>query len=96
MNIINVAPFDELVSLINNLSDEKSKRILLSKAADVYGNGGKAHIVKLTGITYPTLIAGKADSETIQLFPAAGSAGKELAVSQQQKPTPTSQKPSKK
>ena len=63
MNIINVAPFDELVSLINNLSDEKSKRILLSKAADVYGNGGKAHIVKLTGITYPTLIAGKADSE---------------------------------
>ena len=30
MNIINVAPFDELVSLINNLSDEKSKRILLT------------------------------------------------------------------
>ena len=44
MNIINLAPFDELVLLINNLSDEKSKRILLSKAADVYGNGGKAHI----------------------------------------------------
>lgn len=63
MNIINVAPFDELVSLINSLSDEKSKRILLSKAADVYGSGGKAHIVGLTGITYPTLIAGKADSE---------------------------------
>ena len=63
MNIINVTSFDELVSLINNLSDEKSKRILLSKAADVYGNGGKAHIVELTGITYPTLIAGKADSE---------------------------------
>lgn len=63
MNIINAAPFDELVLLINHLSDEKSKRILLSKAADVYGNGGKAHIVALTGITYPTLIAGKADSE---------------------------------
>jgi len=64
VNIINVAPFDELVSLINSLSDENSKRILLSKAADVYGNGGKAHIVKLTGITYPTLIAGKSDSES--------------------------------
>ena len=48
MNIVNVAPFDELVLLINNLSDEKSKRILLSKAADVYGYGGKAHIVALT------------------------------------------------
>lgn len=63
MNIINVTPFDELVSLINSLSDEKSKRIFLSKAADVYGVGGKAHIVELTGITYPTLIAGKVDSE---------------------------------
>jgi len=68
MNIINVAPFDELVSLINNLSDEKSKRILLSKAADVYGNGGKAHIVELTGITYPTLIAGKADSKNDEVI----------------------------
>ncbi len=68
MNIINVAPFDELVLLINNLSDEKSKRILLSKAADLYGNGGKAHIVDLTGITYPTLIAGKADSENDEVF----------------------------
>ena len=63
MNIIDVVPFDELVSLINSLSDEKSKRILLSKAADVYGNGGKAHIIELTGITYPTLIAGNADSK---------------------------------
>ena len=54
MNIIDVAPFDELVSLINKLSDEKSKHILLSKAADVYGSGGKAHIVGLTGISYPT------------------------------------------
>lgn len=63
MNLINIAPFDELVLLINNLSDEKTKRILLSKAADVYGYGGKAHIVALTGITYPTLIAGKSDAE---------------------------------
>ncbi len=68
MNIINVAPFDELVTLINSLSDEKSKRILLSKAADVYGNGGKAHIVDLTGITYPTLIAGRADSENDEVI----------------------------
>ena len=68
MNIINLAPFDELVLLINNLSDEKSKRILLSKAADLYGNGGKAHIVDLTGITYPTLIAGKADSENDEVI----------------------------
>ena len=68
MNIINVTPFDELVLLINNLSDEKSKRILLSKAADLYGNGGKAHIVDLTGITYPTLIAGKADSENDEVI----------------------------
>ena len=63
MKIKNVAALDELVWLINTLSDEKSKRILLSKVADVYGKGGKAHIVELTGITYPTLIAGKADSE---------------------------------
>ena len=63
MNLVDVNPFDELVLLINNLSDEKSRRILLSKAADVYGYGGKAHIVSLTGITYPTLIAGNADSE---------------------------------
>ena len=68
MNIINVAPFDELVSLINSISDEKSKRILLSKAADVYGKGGKTHIVELTGITYPTLIAGKADSENDEVI----------------------------
>ena len=63
MNIVNVAPFDELVLLINNLSDEKNKRILLSKAADVYGYGGKAHIVALTGTTYPTLAAGKSDAK---------------------------------
>ncbi len=63
MNIIDEVPFDELVSLINSLSDEKSKRILLSKAADVYGKGGKANIIELTGITYPTLIAGNADSK---------------------------------
>ena len=63
MNIINVTPFDKLVSLINNLSNEKSKRILLSKAAEAYGNGRKDHIVGLTGATYPTLIAGKTDSE---------------------------------
>ena len=31
MNLVDVNPFDELVVLINNLSDEKSKRILLSK-----------------------------------------------------------------
>ena len=68
MNIINVSPFDELVSLINTISDEKSKRILLSKAADVYGNGGKAHIVELTGISYPTLMAGKADSENDEVI----------------------------
>ena len=63
MNIVNVAPFDELILLINNLSDEKSKRILLGKAAEVYGYGGKAHITSLTGITYPTLVAGQVDSE---------------------------------
>ena len=60
MNLVNATLFDELVKLINSLSDEKSKRILLSKAAEVYGYGGKAHIIALTGITYPTLIAGKA------------------------------------
>ena len=35
MNLIDVSPFDELVLLINTLSDEKCKRILLSKAAEV-------------------------------------------------------------
>ena len=63
MKTINENRFDELVSLIYNLTDEKSRRILLSKAADVYGRGGKARIVELTGIAYPTLKAGKADSE---------------------------------
>jgi len=45
MNIINASLFDELVSLISSLSDEKSKRILLSKDADVYGNSGKAPLL---------------------------------------------------
>ena len=68
MNIENVDAFDELVMLINDMSNEKSKRILLSKAADVYGRGGKAHIIALTGITYPTLIAGRADSENNEVL----------------------------
>ena len=68
MNDENIAALDELVSLINNMSDEKSKRILLSKAAAVYGKGGKTHIVELTGITYHTLIAGKADSENEEVI----------------------------
>ena len=46
MNIIDEVPFDELVSLINSLSDEKSKRILLSKAADVYDNGDMKLVAK--------------------------------------------------
>ena len=41
MNIIDEVPFDELVSLISSLSDEKSKRILLSKAADVFRDTGR-------------------------------------------------------
>ena len=68
MNLIDVECFDELVILINSISDEKSKRILLSKAAEVYGYGGKAHIVSLTGITYPTLNAGKIDSDNKELI----------------------------
>lgn len=68
MNLIDVECFDELVILINSLSDEKSKRILLSKAAEVYGYGGKARIVSLTGITYPTLNAGKIDSDNKELI----------------------------
>lgn len=63
MNLLETNSFDELVLLINNLTDEKSKRILLSKAADVYGYGGRAHVLALTGMSYPTLIAGKSDSE---------------------------------
>ena len=63
MNLVNLSALDELVLLISRLSDEKSKRILLSKAADVYGRGGKTHITGLTGTTLPTLLAGKADSE---------------------------------
>ena len=42
---------------------KKVNAFFLSKAADVYGNGGKAYIIELTGITYPTLIAGNADSK---------------------------------
>lgn len=38
------------------------RRKILSKAAEVYGYGGKAHIIALTGTTYPTLIVGKTDS----------------------------------
>ena len=40
----------------------------MSKAADVYGSGGKAHIVELTGISYPTLAVGKADSENEEVI----------------------------
>ncbi|MBR1444258.1 MAG: ISAzo13 family transposase, partial [Firmicutes bacterium] len=68
MNLIDVECFDELVILINSISDEKSKRILLSKAAEVYGYGGKAHIVSLTVTTYPTLNAGKIDSDNKELI----------------------------
>jgi len=68
MKIKDTAEFDELVTLINKLSDEKNKRVLLSKAAEVYGRGGKKHIVELTGITYPTLIAGKADSKNDEVI----------------------------
>ena len=53
MNLSEPNSFDELVLLINNLTDEKSKRILLSKAADVYGYGGRAHVLALTGMSYP-------------------------------------------
>lgn len=60
---INEKRMEELITLINELSDEKSKRILLSKVAEVYGRGGKARVVEITGITYSTLKAGKADSE---------------------------------
>ncbi len=63
MNLADVSSFDELVLLITKLSDEKSKRILLGKAAEVYGYGGKAHIIALTGTSYPTLSAGQADSK---------------------------------
>lgn len=82
MNIINVASFDELVSLINKLSDEKSKRILLSKAADVYGSGGKAHIVELTGISYPTLLLERLILRMTRLFRTAESVKKALVVNQ--------------
>lgn len=68
MNLIDVECLDELVILINSISNEKSKRILLSKAAEVYGYGGKAHIVSLTGTTYPTLNAGKIDSDNKELI----------------------------
>lgn len=63
MRNINEKRMEELITLINELSDEKSKRILLSKVAEVYGRGGKARVVEITGITYSTLKAGKADSE---------------------------------
>ena len=63
MNLVDVKQFDELVLLIDSLLDEKSKRILLSKAAEVYGYGGKAHIVALTETSNPTLSAGQADSK---------------------------------
>ena len=62
MNLVDVSHFDELVLLINSMSDEKCKRILLSKAAEVYGYGGKAHIIALTNTTYPTLHAGGVDA----------------------------------
>lgn len=62
MNLVDVSHFDELVLLISNMSDEKCKRILLSKAAEVYGYVGKAHIIALTNTTYPTLNAGEVDA----------------------------------
>lgn len=68
MFTMNSDAFDELILLINNLSDEKTKRILLGKASDVYGHGGKAHIMALTGITYPTLSSGREDSENVDIL----------------------------
>lgn len=40
----------------------------MGKAADVYGSGGKTHIVELTGISYPTLAIGKANSENDEVI----------------------------
>lgn len=54
---------DELVLLINQLSNEKQKRILLASAAKVYGHGGIGRIKELTGIAYSTIHRGSMELE---------------------------------
>ena len=64
---VSVEKLDELVLLINKLSPEKSRRILLSAAAEAYGHGGKRRVKELTGIAYSTMRRGLADAEAERL-----------------------------
>ncbi|MBQ9438805.1 MAG: hypothetical protein IJU50_10800 [Lachnospiraceae bacterium] len=68
MNLADACLFDELVLLINSLSDGKSKRILLGKAADAYGQGGIARIVALAGTPYPCLLPARLIPKTAGSF----------------------------
>lgn len=59
---------DELVLLINQMSNEKQKRILLTSAAKVYGHGGIGRIKELTGIAYSTIHRGSLELENISII----------------------------
>ena len=62
------AQLDELVLLINQMSNEKQKRILLASAAKVYGHGGIGRIKELTGIAYSTIHRGSLDLENSSII----------------------------
>lgn len=53
---------DELVLMAPTLLNEKQRRLVLGKIADVYGYGGMSRIQSLTGISLPTLRKGKAEA----------------------------------
>ena len=55
---------DELVLLINKISNEKQKRLLLGKTAEVYGYGGLTRINNLIGISISALRKGREESNS--------------------------------
>lgn len=59
MNIIDIVPFDKLVLIVNSLSNEKSKRILLNKATNVYDNGERLTELYLLSVSAKSGISSK-------------------------------------
>ena len=55
---LNIDELDNLVLMINRSANEKERRVLLNRAAKVYGYGGLSRVRSLTKIAYSTLKAG--------------------------------------
>ena len=61
--VIEESSLDKVILLINNLSNEKLKRILLAASADMIGYGGQSYVKNRTGTALSTLRAGIKESQ---------------------------------